>query len=1136
MKNKAIIGIASLSLIFSIMAGAFALRSIDKKDYHDVHADGAHQHNGITFDQEWTSSNSLPSEAGKYYLGTDIVLTSGQEIKGDVSICLNGHSILWGGVTEWLPTMLRIDGYNFDLCDCGTTEHKAVWDDSGYLVVNDTAEEKDVVTTFVGGYIAGHHDEVFSVTNSKFNIYGGTLIGNGRQEEIGGDHVVNIYREVDFRMYGGNFLGNLGGAFASWNSEQRNTVEFHGGRFSYNKVNKDSSGGAISCGMLVGGSPLILENIELSYNEAGNGGALFSSSNMIMKEGTNVHHNSAVYSGGGFELISSDDGTDFSIIGGTISDNYATHSGGGIEYTSFSNDEEGPKKHSSLNMSGGVITNNKAHSGGGIFAYTASTHPVAFNMTGGEISNNTAYSEEKVYHSEEYGDIHYYDYGYGGGVRFGSGTEQFENVFRLSGGEIINNNAGKGGGVYADSNTNFEVFGNPTVTGNKNIDNEPDEINLYIRGQYDSPNYVEPKIEIPSALDENAHLGIRLDKPTVFTKGLTDGDAYASNFYSCDETYAVFVNEDEQLYLDLAHTHDWSYQANGNKITASCSASDCPVTDGLTLELEAPASLKYDGTAKAVTFKTGYNKAAFPNPEIKYFKGTTEVSECINAGTYKAKVTFGSATAEIEFTIAKADLEPSPEAVSDRNAIYGQSLSEIDLPDGWTWNKPTDKVGNVGTNQHKATFTPEDSDNYNTVEQDVNVIVAKADPEYTVPTGLKVLHDKTLSTVRLPAGWSWDDPTINVGSELGTRVYKGTFTPEDTHNYNLVEHVDITVQVVDHEHSWSYTASGASITASCSASDCPVTEGLTLELEAPSGDMHYDGNAKLATLKAGYSEEAFPDVAIKYFQGSNEVNECVNVGKYTAKISFDDATASVEFEILANSIIDPNSSDVSIEVEDAVVPNNIELRVEVRADVKEKEIEEDYAKIKEMLKADEQIFKVYDVKLIQTIDGVEKEIQPSDIKPGLKITVRMAIPDGIDMAKVRIIHIHSVTDMEVVDDYQIDGNNLVFKIDRLSQFAFAVKVNSSSFPLWLIPIIIVGSLLLLCLIFLLVLFLLSKFIVTKEDDKEKVVRAIKIGKDNKDNKDYLKMMTFKCKKELKPVEEVFDNKKDAEDFLNRKDK
>ena len=83
--------------------------------------------------------------------------------------------------------------------------------------------------------------------------------------------------------------------------------------------------------------------------------------------------------------------------------------------------------------------------------------------------------------------------------------------------------------------------------------------------------------------------------------------------------------------------------------------------------------------------------------------------------------------------------------------------------------------------------------------------------------------------------------------------------------------------------------------------------------------------------------------------------------------------------------------------------------------------------------------------------------------------------------------------------------------------------------------IVSGAILLpLGIAFLLLFFVFAKFIVVKDKEgKDKVVRAIKIGKDVKDEKNYFWMMTFTFKKELKPEEEVFNKKKDAEEFLKK---
>lgn len=108
-----------------------------------------------------------------------------------------------------------------------------------------------------------------------------------------------------------------------------------------------------------------------------------------------------------------------------------------------------------------------------------------------------------------------------------------------------------------------------------------------------------------------------------------------------------------------AHDHDWSYSAKGASITASCSFAGCQLDSGLTLKLVGQKNYVYDGKAKTVSFATGYNVEAFVNPEIKYYKGNVLVSECVDVGSYEARVTVGGATAKLAFTISKNGAGPN---------------------------------------------------------------------------------------------------------------------------------------------------------------------------------------------------------------------------------------------------------------------------------------------------------------------------------------------------------------------------------------------------------------------------------------------------------------------------------------------
>ena len=64
----------------------------DWSDALTVTTDAVHSHDGITF-SKWTSNNSLPAEAGNYYLNEDVVLPNYYTVPGNMNLCLNGHSI-----------------------------------------------------------------------------------------------------------------------------------------------------------------------------------------------------------------------------------------------------------------------------------------------------------------------------------------------------------------------------------------------------------------------------------------------------------------------------------------------------------------------------------------------------------------------------------------------------------------------------------------------------------------------------------------------------------------------------------------------------------------------------------------------------------------------------------------------------------------------------------------------------------------------------------------------------------------------------------------------------------------------------------------------------------------------------------
>ena len=120
-----------------------------------------------------------------------------------------------------------------------------------------------------------------------------------------------------------------------------------------------------------------------------------------------------------------------------------------------------------------------------------------------------------------------------------------------------------------------------------------------------------------------------------------------------------------------------------------------------------------------------------------------------------------------------------------------------------------------------------------------------------------------------------------------------------------------------HTHDFTYTASGSTVTARCTAG-CPDgydTTGITLTLKAPT-NLKYDGNAKEATID-GYPATAPAGLAAKpekvtYYKSTGAGSTTTSgsalsgapsgCGNYVAKMTWGGATASLPFSITSDAI------------------------------------------------------------------------------------------------------------------------------------------------------------------------------------------------------------------------------------------
>lgn len=100
-----------------------------------------------------------------------------------------------------------------------------------------------------------------------------------------------------------------------------------------------------------------------------------------------------------------------------------------------------------------------------------------------------------------------------------------------------------------------------------------------------------------------------------------------------------------------------------------------------------------------------------------------------NAGTYTVTAMFTGDADNYEIipdvtatlTINKAT--PVYTLPKNLTATEGQTLADITLPDGWSWQDDSMSVGEEGERSFAAAYTPSDTANYNTVTVDLTVNV-----------------------------------------------------------------------------------------------------------------------------------------------------------------------------------------------------------------------------------------------------------------------------------------------------------------------------------------------------------------------------------------------------------------------------
>ena len=222
----------------------------------------AHSHGDITF-TPWTSSDSLPTEAGNYYLTNDVTLTDQWNTPaGTTNLCLGGKTITGNlsdsanhdGSVVYIESNSTLNLYDDDegTGKIVSEEYKYSEEGKNLTVLVRVVDTFDGAFNMYGGTLcATEGNQVYSgvyVNGGSFTLYGGTIQGarasgvdvgsrngvftmnggtiSGNEARQGGG--VFVQEDGTFTMNGGSITGNE--AFATETKDKNGVPMYEGGQ------------------------------------------------------------------------------------------------------------------------------------------------------------------------------------------------------------------------------------------------------------------------------------------------------------------------------------------------------------------------------------------------------------------------------------------------------------------------------------------------------------------------------------------------------------------------------------------------------------------------------------------------------------------------------------------------------------------------------------------------------------------------------------------------------------------------------------------------------------------------------------------------------------------------------------------
>ena len=568
-----------------------------------------------------------------------------------------------------------------------------------------------------------------------------------------------------------------------------------------------------------------------------------------------------------------------------------------------------------------------------------------FNMYGGAIEGNTWHGVNNS------GTFNMYD-----GVIKGNdrcGVYNTENTFNMYGGSIIDNKA-ELGGVYVENGT-VNVSGDVTITGNTAKGNKtnvylPAGKTITVGGKLDG---AQIGVTTANTLAEGSYLTIAKGKDYTLTE--TDLNAFTS-----DSSYGkrlngnsiIFTNGDLHIHAlcGASCTHNgthgdivWqplTYDAETQTLYyGSVEAARSIAKGSIQNEVDGKAEIKdemhYEYTLPSGNYYLVEDITLAGNGSIGggAIKISSDVNLCLNGKTLSTTVkaynvdVIGVNSQNGKCTLTLCDCD-----TAGRGTITSQNRTNSGVQIYGYFGGGTTTYGNLvmygGTVKgfRNGVFVGDGTFNMfgGTITGNETGVSISSDASFTIGGTVNITgNTKNVDlgenvTITIDESLTQessigvclrnkDIPTVTAKKQFATGATNsdlnyGTIFSCDNGSQYVVSKDGDSLSFGLHQHSWSYTANGATITAKCTAAGCPLEDKNGGSVTISASNTDYDGSPKAATVTASdWQGDAVDSITVTYTGRNgtnyNSTDAPTNAGDYTASITVGTVTAGVEYSI-----------------------------------------------------------------------------------------------------------------------------------------------------------------------------------------------------------------------------------------------